>query len=85
MKVGRLAFRQEGEFWNAYWAPNQHNLNKAILIGCIRLNTVKGQVREDFMQLMQNAFNVIVEDIMDETPVWSKPKTAPENERSGNA
>jgi hypothetical protein len=85
MEVGRLALRREGEFWNAYWSPSPHNLDNAILIGCIRMNCVKGQIREDFMELMKNAFDTIAEGVTGETATWSKPRTAPENERGGNA
>jgi hypothetical protein len=83
--IGRLAFRHEGEFWNAYWAPNLNNMDGILLIGSIRMATVNGMVREDFMTLMTNAFDVIVKDSLGKTPTWNKPKPAPENERGGNA
>ena len=84
-EIGRLAIRKEGEFWNAYWSPSPHNLDNAILIGCIRLNCMTDQIRIDFMELMKNSFAVHIENITGETPTWSEPRTAPENERGGNA
>jgi hypothetical protein len=85
MEIGRLAFRQEGAFWNAFWAPNQHNMDKALLIGSIRLSVVEGRIREDFMDLMKASFDNIVKDKMGRKPTWGAPKAAPENERGGNA
>jgi hypothetical protein len=85
MEIGRLAFRQEGGMWNAYWAPNQNNMDKALLIGSIRLSTVEGKIREDFMDLMKASFDNIVKDRLGRKPTWSKPRPAPESERGGNA
>jgi hypothetical protein len=85
VEIGRLALRKEGEFWNAYWSSSPHNLDKALLIGCIRLNCMTDKIRENFMEMMKDAFAVHVENITGETPTWSAPRTAPENERGGNA
>lgn len=83
-EVGRLAFRHEGAFWNAYWAHDQDSMDKAVLMGSIRMNTVRGRVREDFLVLMQAAFSNMVEDVTGQTPTWSQPTSAPESERSGH-
>jgi hypothetical protein len=85
MDIGRLALREEGDFWNAYWCPNTDNMDKSILLGSIRLNVVKGRIYEDYIKLMKDAFNVIAKETIGQTPTWSKPKPAPEDERSGNA
>lgn len=85
MELGRLAFREEGEFWNAYWARRQDSMEDAILLGSIRMNLAKGGAREGFLTLMQAAFDVIAADVTGQTPTWGKLKAAPENERSGNA
>jgi len=63
-KVGRLAQRREGGFWNAYWVPQQHTMDGALLVGSIRLSTVKGRVREDFIALMRAAFDTVAEDVL---------------------
>jgi hypothetical protein len=83
--IGRLALRVEGEFWNAYWAPYLNTMDGSILIASIRMSTVKGRIREDFMELVKNAFEVISQDIVKQSITWSAPKTAPESERGGNA
>jgi hypothetical protein len=85
IEIGRLALRQEGEWWNAYWAPNQHNMTGSVLMGTIRLNLVKGATKEHFIALMCEAFSKVTEDIVGQTPEWTTPHPAPENERSGNA
>jgi hypothetical protein len=83
MKVGRLAMRKEGQWWNAYWARSETSMDDAILLGSIRLNLVKGRVKEDFIRVMQEAFDNVVFDTVGQTPEWSDPRTAPERERSG--
>jgi len=85
MDIGRLALREEGDFWNAYWCPNTNNMDKSVLLGSIRLNVIKGSLREDFIELMKSSFEILAKDVIGQTPTWSKPKPAPEDERSGNA
>ena len=86
MDLGRLALRQEGEFWNAYWAP-QSTMAGAILLGAIRLSLVPpgSETHRGFRALMQSAFDAIVEEKTGQTPTWSEPQIAPEAERSGSA
>jgi cellulase/cellobiase CelA1 len=83
--IGRLALRKEGEFWNAYWSPHLNNMDQSVLIGSIRMTTVKGKIHEDFIELMKNAFEIISQDIVRESITWGVPKPAPEDERGGNA
>jgi hypothetical protein len=40
MQVGRLAFREEGEYWNAYFAA-EHTMDGALLLGSIRLGVAR--------------------------------------------
>jgi hypothetical protein len=84
VEIGRLALRHEGDWWNAYWAPNQHNMENALLIGSIRMSCVIGSVREDFMRLMRLAFEIKVREVTGENPTWSGERPAPESERSGH-
>ena len=86
-EVGRLAFRQEGEWWNAYWSPDQHSMKRAILLGSIRMGAAMLSVpaKEGLMAAMQAAFDGIVHDLLNQTPSWSEPHEAPESERSGHA
>jgi hypothetical protein len=86
-EVGRLCFRHEGEWWNAYWSPDQHSMDRALLIGSIRMTTTMDkEVREQFKALMRAAFSAVAEDVIGQTPDWIKPpRKAPERERSGHA
>jgi hypothetical protein len=86
--LGRLAFRIEGTMWNAYWAPGQHTLEGARLLGSIKVSLVSsrdGPVYDGFIQLMKKAFDSIVEEITGRTPEWSVLRDAPEHERGGTA
>jgi hypothetical protein len=85
MEIGRLALRQEGEWWKAYWAPHLYDFEGAVLLGTIRMSLTKGVVKEHFIKVMCEAFNVMVKDTTGQEPVWGEPHSAPENERSGNA
>ena len=84
-EIGRLALRHEGQWWNAYWARSQTSMEGAVLLGSIRINLATGAAKRQFMGAMQEALNNAYQDVLGEKPAWSKPHTAPEHERSGNA
>jgi hypothetical protein len=84
MEVGRLAFRHEGEWWNAYWSPDQHSMDKAVQLGSIRMAVVRGSLREEFIKLMRLAFEEASKDALGATPEWGGLHRAPESERSGH-
>jgi len=86
-EIGRLAFRVEGEMWNAYWAPSQQSMDGAVPLGSIRLSTVTGsrRAKNGFMALMRDLFSSAVKDALGQTPTWGDPVTAPERERAGRA
>jgi hypothetical protein len=87
-EVGRLAFRHEGEFWNAYWSPSQSSMDGAIHLGSLRMNIARvPALKEAFMSLMRGAFEEGVKDSIGAEVVttWGKPHPAPESERGGNA
>ncbi len=85
-QVGRLAMRQEGENWVAYYAMPD-TMEGAIFLGAIHMGAVrKNQKRKlEFMTMMRE----VVADILEETtgvrPTWDEPHLAPEHERSGSA
>jgi hypothetical protein len=83
-EIGRLALRHEGEWWNAYWAPHQHDMDGALLIGSIRFSLVHGAIKELFISVMCEAFTVVVKDVTGDNPTWGKPHSAPESEKSGH-
>ena len=86
-EIGRLAFRHEGEWWNAYWTPDQHSMKRALLLGSVRMSAVmlSAPAKETFMAAMQSVFDGIVHDIMNQNPSWRGPTRAPESERSGHS
>jgi hypothetical protein len=83
VKAGRIAFREEGSHWNAYYAMPD-TMKDAIWIGSIAIGCVtnKPHRKREFMTLMRN----VVADLMEETggprPIWRDPETAPEHERT---
>jgi hypothetical protein len=82
----RLALREEGEFWNAYFAK-QGTMKDAILLGSIRLSLVRAPDRkEQFMALMRGVFADMLKEVTGQRPVWPEPggRPAPESERSGD-
>lgn len=84
--VGRLAFRVEGDFWNAYWAPSESSMDGAIQLGSLRMSVAKLPARKDqFMDLMRAAFGDMVNDVVGARPTWNAPRPGPEHERGGSA
>ena len=85
-QIGRLAFREEGEWWKAYYAM-PHTMDRAILIGQIGMKFVSNtkQARErkrEFMLLMQAVFSDLAEEVLGARPSWPEPpQPAPEHER----
>jgi hypothetical protein len=82
-QIGRLALRDEGEFWVAYFARSQDSMDGAIKLGSIRMSIVRGdrQMKQRFMELMQISYEQAVIDVTGQIPTWGKPTAAPENER----
>jgi hypothetical protein len=84
--VGRIAFRVEGEWWNAYWAPRQDSMEGAVSLGSVRMNLASDPtVKASFMEAMKQAFVFAVKDAVGIAPTWNDPVPAPERERSGRA
>jgi hypothetical protein len=85
-KMGRLAFRVEGNLWCAYYAlPG--TMADAIFLGSIRLQFVEDAERKlVFMALMKEAVGDLLEEKTGERPQWPEgEQPAPEHERGGNA
>lgn len=83
-EVGRLAFRHEGEWWNAYWTPDQHSMERALKLGSIRITTINDEVRLEFMKVMRLAFEAVIKETVGVMPEWSGERPAPESERGGH-
>ncbi len=85
-KVGRLAMRQEGNTWNAYYAMPD-SMEEAIFLGSIKIRLVdKPDRKEAFLSLMRECVADMLEEVTGTRPTYLEgAKPAPESERSGNA
>ncbi len=85
-QVGRLALRQEGGGWNAYYAMPD-TMKGAVLIGSVRMGAMMGRPerKKQFMTLMRDIVADIIEENHGTRPVFpDEPVTAPAHERAGN-
>lgn len=87
MKVGRLALREEGNYWNAYYAQPD-TMEDAVLIGSIAMRFVHGNEERQraFMSLMRESVGDLIEELTGVRPAWPEGVVrAPESERPGHA
>lgn len=83
-EMGRLAFREEGHMWNAYYALPD-TMEGAIHIGSIAMAGVQDQFNKNvFMVLMQDIVTAILKEKGVSEVNWPEPRPAPEHERSTN-
>lgn len=85
--IGRLAFREEGKWWNAYYA-DVGTMANALRLGSIRMTLVLGNPtrKDEFIALMREAWADVAEQKFGVRPEFPEgPRPAPEHERSGNA
>ncbi len=85
-EVGRLAMRQEGDLWVAYYAASS-TMDKALFLGSIRLAFVKTpEHKAAFMELMKAAVSDILKEATGTEVTWPYgARPAPEHERGGKA
>jgi hypothetical protein len=86
-KVGRLALREEGENWNAYYAMPD-TMDGALPLGSIKIGFAKRSdtTKRAFIDLMRECVADVIEDATGVRPTWPEGiQPAPEHERSGNA
>lgn len=80
-QVGRLAMREEGDEWRAYYALPD-TMKGALFLGSIKLKFVERPERKKaFMDLMREAVADIIESQIGIRPVWGGEKVAPFWER----
>jgi hypothetical protein len=81
-KIGRLAMREEGRFWNAYYAlPG--TMKDSIFIGSIQMAFVADLRRkQQFMDMMRDCVADILEEQTGVRPTWGGEEIAPEHERT---
>jgi hypothetical protein len=80
--VGRIALREEGDFWNAYYAMPD-TLKGSILLGSIRISLVKADpdVKQAFILLMRTVVTLVIADTTGQLALWpDDPVAAPEHE-----
>jgi hypothetical protein len=72
-KIGRLAMREEGRFWNAYYAlPG--TMKDSIFIGSIQMAFVADLRRDCVADILEEQTGV--------RPTWGGEEIAPEHERT---
>ncbi len=81
--IGRLAFRHEGDYWNAYYAVAD-SMNDAVPLAGIRFAIVHDYParKAEFMNLMREVVGDLIEKQCGVRPIWPiPPQPAPEHER----
>ena len=82
-KVGRIALRQEGNFWNAYYA-DPDTMDGAHLLASVAMAGVQNPVHKAlFMELCRGIVSDLLAEATGVKPEWNEPETAPEHERAG--
>lgn len=83
--IGRLAMRQEGNTWNAYYGLPD-NIEDPVFLGSICMSAVVNNPdrKAAFMEMMRDIVSDIIEEETGVRPTWTGPVGAPEHERAGN-
>ena len=87
VKIGRLAMRHEGMWWNAYYALPD-SMDKAVLLGSVAIRFVEdNEERQNaFLAFMREAVGDLIEAETGIRPIWPDgPQAAPESERAGHS
>ena len=80
-RIGRLAFREVGDKWVAYYAQDG-TMDGAVELGSIAMAfVVRPDRKQQFMDLMRECFADLVQREIGVRPQWCGPENAPENER----
>lgn len=84
-QIGRLALREEGKYWNAYYAQPS-TMEGAIHLGTIRIEAVRNTParKQAFIDIMRDLVTDLVEMQAGQRPTWGSPDLAPEHERGGH-
>ena len=80
-QIGRLALRERGNKWVAYYACAE-SMDDAIELGSIAMAFVgRPDRKRQFMDLMRECFADVTQRETGIRPEWGAPARAPENER----
>jgi hypothetical protein len=84
-KIGRLAMRQEGANWNAYYAE-PGTMEGAMLLGSVRMSLVlRPDAKARFLECMMEFVADIIQDATGQRPTFPDgPELAPPHERAGH-
>lgn len=71
--IGRLALREEGDYWVAYWAPPD-TMEDASVLGSLHLMLAREpKLQTAFMELMKAALAHVVWETAGEQISWPNP------------
>lgn len=84
-KVGRIALREQGSQWVAYWAAPDTMEGATFIASCAIAPVVANQQRkEQFMQFCRDIVSDLFFDHWGVRPAWpDPPQPAPAHERMG--
>jgi hypothetical protein len=73
---GRLAFREQGQWWIAYWA-RLDTMDGATELARVRMVAIMQDpiLRQQFINFCKATFDVVVREALGTTPLWPKPPT----------
>lgn len=85
-KVGRIAFRHEGDWWVAYHAQVE-TMQGAVELARVGMGFVMDSVRKrQFIQFVRDIYADAIEEKIGVRPQFPKePEPAPEHERAGSS
>lgn len=80
-EMGRVAFREEGDKWNAYYAMPD-TMKGSLYLGALNIDLARNPaLKHAFMDLMRHVVSVMLEEVVGEKPIWKEPIDAPAHER----
>lgn len=83
-QIGRLALREEGAYWNAYYAEAD-TMKDALLLGSLHMALAHmPKHKAAFMTLMRAVVSGMLADAVGTKPTWKRARVAPEHERGGH-
>ena len=81
----RIAFREDGKFWRAYYAREMDSMQGAVELASVRVNLVRGdpELKQQFMSFAKACMNRAVVEVLGpdaKVTMWDE-HAAPEHER----
>lgn len=81
-QIGRVAMRQEGANWNAYYAMTD-TMEGAVFLGSLPMRFAENPKRKEaFLTLIRDCVADLIEEKIGQRPTWKEPVAAPEHERT---